>query len=520
VPRSTTASKSSAVFRLFETIVALCAASGIAALSLWYFLQNGWLRWYGDAQAHLSIARRLFDTRTPDYRQIGGYWLPMLHWATAPFARNDEWWRSGLAGGIPSAVAFVVASVFLFLAVRRLLESSAAAFAALAVFASNPNVLYLSSTSMTEPYFFAALFALLYFTAVARQKCELWAAALAGLFGTAGALSRYDGWFVLPFAALYLLTAPRRRFQLATVFCLIAGIGPLYWMAHHWWMYGDPIEFYAGEYSHKAIYARQRAAGMERAPGDHDWSEAITYFLSAARVTAGGTLPWVGLVGIVAALVRRAFWPVLLLMLPPIFYVLSMYGGGSPIYMPHVYPFSYYNTRYGLAALPLMVLGAAALAAIAPRRWRLPVAVATPILCAAPWLSSPKPEAWICWKESQVNSEGRRAWTRQAADFLRTNYRGGGIIHSFGDQTAIFPLAGIPLRDTLHQGDDPQWYAAVQRPDLFLWEEWAVAFSGDRVATAILRAQKTGPRYECVKMIVVKGEQVIEIYRRAPRFRP
>jgi hypothetical protein len=109
----------------------------------------------------------------------------------------------------------------------------------------------------------------------------------------------------------------------------------------------------------------------------------------------------------------------------------------------------------------------------------------------------------------------RRAWTREAAQYLRENYHGGGVITSFGDLTGIFLEAGIPLRDALHSGNAPMFHASLQRPDLFLKEEWAVAFSGDEIATMILRAHRNGPRYECVKMIALKDAPVIEIYRRA-----
>ena len=103
---------------------------------------------------------------------------------------------------------------------------------------------------------------------------------------------------------------------------------------------------------------------------------------------------------------------------------------------------------------------------------------------------------------------------KQAAGYLREHYKGGGIFSSFGDVVAIYREAGIPLRETLNECIWPHWIAAIRRPDLFLWEEWAVAISGDQIATAILRAQSKGPRYDCVKMIVVKGGPVIEIYRR------
>jgi hypothetical protein len=65
----------------------------------------------------------------------------------------------------------------------------------------------------------------------------------------------------------------------------------------------------------------------------------------------------------------------------------------------------------------------------------------------------------------------------------------------------------------LHQGNEPLWWAAVARPDLFLWEKWAVAVAGDPVSVAMGRARKSGPRYDCVKTITVQGAPAIEIYR-------
>ena len=40
-----------------------------AAAASW-FLSRGYVLYYGDAQAHLNIARRVFDSRTPGYYQI------------------------------------------------------------------------------------------------------------------------------------------------------------------------------------------------------------------------------------------------------------------------------------------------------------------------------------------------------------------------------------------------------------------------------------------------------------------
>jgi hypothetical protein len=84
----------------------------------------------------------------------------------------------------------------------------------------------------------------------------------------------------------------------------------------------------------------------------------------------------------------------------------------------------------------------------------------------------------------------------------------------FGDLTGVLREAGIPLREGLHEGNGPAWNAAIVRPDLFLHEEWALAFSGDEVATAVLRASRRGPHFQLRKQIIVKGAPVVEIYQR------
>jgi hypothetical protein len=143
-------------------------------------------------------------------------------------------------------------------------------------------------------------------------------------------------------------------------------------------------------------------------------------------------------------------------------------------------------------------------------------AAALVILTAVtPWLAYPKPDAWITWKESQVNSVTRRAWTKEAAAFFQTKYHpGDGIVAAFGDLTGVVRTAGIPLREVLHDGNNPQFDAVIARPDLFLKEKWALTISADRVATALLKLSRRGVHYELVKTIDVKGDPPIEIYRR------
>ena len=490
-------------------VVAL-ALSAWSAAAVIYFYSHGYLLDIGDAESHLDIARRVVDSRTPGYEQFGSVWLPLPHALMLPFVKNDWLWLSGLAGAIPAAACFVLAGVFLFATARRLFGSTAAGVAAAALFAANPNLLYLQSTAMTEAPFFASLAGLLYFSVRFRETQGWGAVAGAGLAACAGALTRYEAWFLLPFAAAYFFfAARRRRLLVAAVFSALAGAGPLYWLAHNWILCGDPLEFYRGPYSARSIQ------GSGNYPGKGDWGLAWLQFRTAARLCAGPALPWIALAGALVALARRVFWPLLLLALPTVFYVWSVHSSGTPIYVPELWPHTHYNTRYGLAALPLLALATAALTTLAPRQLRAVLAALVIAAGAIHWAVDPRPEGWVTWKEYSVNQAGWRAGTQQAADYLRPRYTPGtGIVTSFGYLTAIYRRAGIPLRETFTGDNGLIWEATMSRPELYLRHEWAVALGDDAVEKAIERAGRFGIHYRLEKAIIVKDSPVIRIYRR------
>lgn len=492
-----------------ELALAVVCLAGLSIAATRYVTRSGWTLYYGDAEAHLNIARRVVDSRTPGYDQIGTVWLPLPHLMMLPLARVDRWWAGGLAAAVPSAVSFVVAAAFLFAGVRRLFDSVTAAAAA-ALFATNPNILYLQSVPMTEAMFWASLMALLYFTVRFRQT-QGWGSVIgAGIACCLGALTRYEAWFLIPFVAVYLgLQAKRRKLAAAVLFGAVASLGPLCWLAHNWWVEGDPLNFYRGPYSALAIQ------GSAPYPGRGNWSLAVFYFQTAAQLCAGKGLWWMGLAGVLAVLLKRELWPLILLVLPAVFYVWSMHSAASPVFVPTLWPNSYYNTRYGLALVPFLAVASAGIVAWAPRRAQSALAVVIVAAGAAPWLLQPAPESWITWKESRVNSEGRREWVRQVADYLRPRYvRGSGMISGSGEVRAVNREMGIPLRETLTLNNGLFWMAAVRRPDLFLWQEWAVVMGGDEAQSGVNRAGRYGIRYKLEKTIIVKDSPVIEIYRR------
>ena len=477
------------------------------ALAAWWVFSRGYTLYWGDAEAHLYSARRIVDSRTPGYEQIGTVWLPLPHVLMLPFSSNDTLWRTGIAGAIPSVVAFAVAGAGLFALVRLLFASGVAAACAVALFALNPNVLYVSSIPMTESILLAALMWTLYFAARFEGTRSTWSAAASGFCAAAACLTRYEGWFLLPFLSLLFLV--RGGIRPALTFSLIAGAAPLYWLAHNQYLYSNALDFYNGPYSPMAIQ------GGRPYPGKGDIATAGRYYFEALDHCAGASLLWIGLAGLAAALWKRAWAVVALLASIPAFYVVNVWGGASPIFVPTLWPGTYYNTRYAIPTLPLLILGAASIVALVPERFRKAVAGAIVVAALIPWLAYPNPNNWITWKESEVNSVARRAWTGKAAAFIAGHYRkGDGILITAGDPFGIVREAGLTLRDTLHVGNGPHAHAALMRPDLFLWEKWVIGISADPVSSAMMKDMTTARRYKLVRTLHEKHGPVIEIYQR------
>src|SRR5579864_3328491 len=110
----------------------VCAA--VMACAVVWFQRAGATLWWGDAEAHLDIARRIVDSRTPGWAQIGTAWLPLPHLLMLPLVRDDKMWQSGLAGAIPAGFCMTLAATFLFAAARRAFQSALAGSVAAAVF--------------------------------------------------------------------------------------------------------------------------------------------------------------------------------------------------------------------------------------------------------------------------------------------------------------------------------------------------------------------------------------------------
>jgi hypothetical protein len=132
----------------------------VSLVSFLYCFQRGEILLYGDAVAHINIARRVFDSQTPGLLQLGTVWLPLPHLLMVPFLLSDWMWQTGVGGSIPSMIGYVFGVAGIFRLVRGTLETDArseraGAWVAAFAYGTNPNLLYLQTTAMTESLYLA-----------------------------------------------------------------------------------------------------------------------------------------------------------------------------------------------------------------------------------------------------------------------------------------------------------------------------------------------------------------------------
>ncbi len=137
----------------------LAAAATAAGVLAWLaYLNAGLVLSHYDAKAHLVVARRVIDSITPGWQQLGAVWLPLPHLIQLLPTQLDLFYRTGAFASLVSiaclgATTFATARLVIHMTGSRLGAAVAAALLVL-----NPNLLYLHATPMTEPLLLATTF--------------------------------------------------------------------------------------------------------------------------------------------------------------------------------------------------------------------------------------------------------------------------------------------------------------------------------------------------------------------------
>ena len=462
-------------------------AAALSTVAMYYVMKNHLALLFVDAHAHLQIARRVFDSQATGLAQLGGIWLPLPHVVMFPFIMFDSLWSTGLAGAIPAGIAYVIASGQIFAMTRRLTQDAAASFVAALIFMTNPNILYMQSTPLSELILIATLTTSCYFFIKWVQSDQVVDLVAAGFSTFLATLARYDGWslyIILLFAIVVI--GLQKRYAISKiwgtllVFGSAGGFGIALWFIWNAALFGDALYFQRSIYSSQAQQLQYINANVD--PAYHNIGQAFRHYTVLSVQTAGPILCVLAVLGMIAFLVRKKFSPealaALTLWVPFVFYVVALYTGQAIIFTYDATPKSFlapiplYNVRYGVMIIAPVAVFAGALVArfnIGKLILLWAVGVQVYLIATGGIITLQEGEFGVsCYHFSSVPA------------FFATHYNGGLIMNDPFFNQQDFSNVPIPLKALVTQSTPAKWEQAITNPSSVV--DWVIARPGDLVS--------------------------------------
>jgi hypothetical protein len=402
-----------------------------------------------DAKAHLLVARRVLDSLTPGWTQLGAVWLPLPHILNVLPAQSDSLYRSGLFASVLGLAFFVGGVVALGRAAVRGTGDPWAGAVAMAVPALNPGWLYLLATPMTEPLFLGLVGGLALFVVrwrVDGRAADLWAAAL---FSGLACMVRYEAWPIAAAASLVACGGDWRSRAAVQRWALMLGVGlvgPVLLFGLHTWIATERAFYVIDE----GNLTEQRGS-VARALG----------LLADGIVQAFGmplALMAVCALGLVLVRRRDHVLAMAAACAGPALVTFTAYLAGHPT-----------KARYTLLLAPAIAL---ALAAITRGRRVAQLGV---LALAALQLVEAPPVLPVL--REATRDRAAVAERRPFVDTFRLRYHGGRLLASMGSTAPVLFETGLPLREVVHEGNGHYWASAVVDPHRFV--KWILIADGD-----------------------------------------
>ena len=405
-----------------------------------------------DARAHLVVARRIIDSLTPGWQQVGAVWLPLPHLLNMLPVQIDVLYRTGASAIALSVISISVATWALSDLIRRTTGSATGAIAASALLVLNPNVLYLQSTPMTEPLLFATVMLAIALTVRWLEDADRSPAA-PGCALAAACLTRYEGWPIA--AAVVLLTVIILIRQGVPVVTALRGgtrlaafpaIAIVLFLVNSRWTVGSwfvSSGFFVAEnidaLGHPLVAWDQLREGLYR--------------------LSGTALVWSGYGGMFLAVIAVTRWrlkaPILLLLAPlaAAALPLSAYVQGHP-----------FRIRYDVPLVAACAVLAGAAIGLVWTRVQ-PIAAAL-VVGAALVQAHPLDRRAPLILESQRDAANRTG--REAVTTYLVQHRDGRTIMmsmgSLGHYMHDLSAYGFVIHDFLHEGNGDIWNLAITDP--------------------------------------------------------
>lgn len=488
--------------RIPGTLLVACLAIVVGVISTTFMFHQDWLLLYSDAQSHLTIARRIFDSKEPGFAQIGTVWLPIPHLLLLPLVTSYALWHTGLAAAIVGTGCLAVSAGALWHITARVGFVPSARAVTVAVFVLNPSILYLYTVALTEPVLIACLLAAIAGLAgwiFARPTYSPGQLAIsAGIPSAAAVLTRYEGWAFVLVGTLFVVIASWRRWRsvlhtlaLVGAYLVVPLVAVTWWLTFNWVVFGSPLEFAQGVYSAAAQQRSLATAGLLPTQGNlalsldtFDWS--VIGFMG---------LPMLVLAGIGAVIVfmtRGLSTTSLIIWMPGFIYpfaVLSLVLGQTAIRNDHSLPPGLFNIRFAAGLTPLIALLVGALVSyVYARSMRTGWAVAAIALATTAGFTAwsyTEPLVRIDVIREGISTTHNGADSAVAAAWLAANNDGGDILIDEGANPILMQL-DVPLKNIYARFTGSSFERALATPvDYATWVYVNTANPGDIVWKAL-----------------------------------
>ena len=438
---------------------------------------------YGDAMAHLTISRRILDSKAPGLQQLGTVWLPLPHLLLLPLVQSLYLFKTGIAACILGTLCLGASSASLYRIMARLGFNGRGRAVGLGVFLANPAMLYACTTALTEPVLIACILGCMAglagwaFSPRRLSGGEL--AVFAGLPAAAGVLTRYEGWALVISGSIFVAIVTlrrgesvRRAMTRALSFAAPALAAVTWWLTYNTAIYGNPLEFLNGPYSAAAFTEAFIEQGTLTTKGNFGLSFQVLGWAMVENVGLAALL--LGGLGLIA---MTLIWGIndraLLVWLggtSSAFLLMSLTTGQHIMINDMSLPVGAYNNRYVLSTLPWMAL---LTGFVVSHRWSK-TSVVSLAAAAAVGVGLVGQNLW--WAQDpgtriSVIEEGNRSSAgfgdvKAMALWVRRNYDGGGVlIDESSDKLAIAPVIGLPLKEYYNRSTGALFKDALKNPE-------------------------------------------------------
>ncbi len=451
----------------------------ISILSFIFYWKNGLGLAYNDARSHLDIGRRVVEGLKPGLAQLGSVWLPLFHILMIPTVWNDFMWHSGLAGAIQSMAAFVFTGVLIFKFLKQLGVNFWIGYLGVAVFVLNINILYLQSTAMTELLLLATMTAGSYYLLLWFKERDIFHLVLTAFWVMLSTLVRYDGWFMLFFAALLIVIYvwKKKGYKVAegkfVLFCTLGGFGIFLWVVWNLLIFGDPLYFAFGPYSAHAQQTQLEEAGVLATKGNIILSlKVYLYALAFNSIAYVMLLGGAGFLTILTStkLKNSVKYASLILISPFVFNVIALYLGHSVLFIQGISGGTWFNVRYGIMMMPALAIFIGYFISYFSKI--RPLIIGTLIFVL--FFSFASVDA-VTIDDARVGSSQKNV--NEVSGWLRENTQNKKelILISAASHDSIIFTSGLPMKRFIHEGTGKYYDSAIENPDR--WARWIVVRS-------------------------------------------